>query len=75
MLNKGKDLGTLCKNHSALLFLSYEEIEHVTRFFNENNQLGDGAFNFLILGNIWYECLVEVKRIYHDHSRRVEQFW
>lgn len=71
---KSKELGALCKNDSSLPFFSYEELEQATGFFDEKKELGDGGFGSVYLGNLWDGRLVAVKRLYHNNSRRVEQF-
>lgn len=71
---KDKELGALCMNDSSVPFFCYEELEEATGFFDEKKELGDGAFGSVYLGNLWDGRLVAVKRLYHDNSRRLEQF-
>lgn len=71
---KDKELGALCMTESSLPFFCYEELEEATGFFDEKKELGDGAFGSVYLGNLWDGSLVAVKRLYHDNSRRLEQF-
>jgi len=65
------EVGVLRKDDSSFC---YEELEQATGFFDEKRELGDGAFGSVYLGNLWDGRLVAVKRLYHDNSRRVEQF-
>jgi serine/threonine protein kinase len=57
-----------------LSIFSYEELRLATNCFHEENELGDGGFGAVYLGELRDGRIVAVKRLYQDNSRRVGQF-
>eukprot|EP00253_Pinus_taeda_P012733 PITA_12733 len=57
-----------------LPIFSYEALRQSTNGFHEENELGVGGFGSVYLGKLWDGRMVAVKRLYHDNSRRIEQF-
>eukprot|EP01018_Ginkgo_biloba_P028237 Gb_34820 [translate_table: standard] len=57
-----------------LRIFSYHELERATDYFDVKNELGDGGFGSVYLGKLRDGRAVAVKRLYHDNSRRIQQF-
>eukprot|EP01018_Ginkgo_biloba_P021732 Gb_08341 [translate_table: standard] len=71
---ENKESGALPSERGSVPFFSYEELEQGTNNFAKQNELGDGGFGSVYLGNLQDGRVVAVKRMYQDNSRRLEQF-
>ncbi|KAH9306297.1 hypothetical protein KI387_010701 [Taxus chinensis] len=58
----------------VLPIFSYKELEEATNSFAEEKELGSGGFGIVYLGKLKDGRSVAVKKLYHDNTRRVEQF-
>ncbi|XP_031499898.1 LEAF RUST 10 DISEASE-RESISTANCE LOCUS RECEPTOR-LIKE PROTEIN KINASE-like 1.2 isoform X3 [Nymphaea colorata] len=53
---------------------TYKELEEATHNFSPSNELGDGGFGAVYLGNLHDGRKVAVKKLYENNYKRVEQF-
>ncbi|XP_049936487.1 LEAF RUST 10 DISEASE-RESISTANCE LOCUS RECEPTOR-LIKE PROTEIN KINASE-like 1.2 [Nymphaea colorata] len=53
---------------------TYKELEEATHNFSPSNELGDGGFGAVYLGNLHDGRKVAVRKLYENNYKRVEQF-